>query len=679
MTVASDVIVVARRWDGLGGRLHAILNAWSVARALDLEFRFVWSRSSFRGLHEPREIFDDAFLARYEIADSDCCGRTLLSPPTDVGLAEARTLCRTAAPDSMIDVWECFEVLAFADEPPAAAAARFRAGLRELGWSGAVRGLLNSVSRADDEGGYSAIHIRAGDIVGGEWRQFVPVEKLLPTAFIERAVEVLAGPDGRRIVLVSDNDRYVQHLKRRFDVVRSPGDFVRGYTGLSDTQRALADILVLSSAGRLVGPRTSAFSRLAAHLGGLTLLSVTDLMAENAARHRLRTCIARTAKAARGSTVLRPLLARDICWYLDVFPEHVAAGEYREMARRATRCEPDFCGALNRLAIAEAFAGNSRASMDASSRALKAAAPAEATHADPSVESLATSISARLVIALGAGLRRLPAWLGRILVLRRFALELDTAALLEDIDGCIQRCEGLTPFQTHLHDVMLNLRFQRAATVWLATADEPCRETARRALRPATGAPLLLPSWRPSGFGSLGQPVNFSQTVRNLEIATIRIAHAMGASLSGAPSRPPPMGNVEAIRTSPSGLRWVAGWAYDPEARRNGLRVGLLVGGDIVSGGTTFLPRPDVAAGLDDPRASNCGFAFPVPETIEDEVVTLTSGLRVASGSDDAHGRPSSYRRRARGRISRAGGRAPRQSGGPRTPPKLRIHRPVSR
>lgn len=629
--MAFDVIVVARRWDGLGGRLHAILNAWSVARALGLEFRFVWPRNTFRGLHEPREIFDDAFLARFEIGESSRLDRKSLPPPTTMSLPEARAFCATAEPHSMIDVWECFEVLAFADETVEAAEARFRAGLSELGWSSAARELIDAVSRAKDRGGYSAVHIRAGDLVEGDWRQFVPVEKYIPTAFVELAVEALTEPGADPIVLASDNDGYLRHLKARCDRVRSPGDLVRGYAGLSEAQRAFADILVLSSARRIVGPRTSAFSRLAAHLGGLTILSVGDLMDENAARLRLREGIARVGRAAGRRGIVGPLLTRDVCWYLDVFPEHLAAGAYREMARRAIRCEPDFCGALNRLATAEAFAGNSSGSREASSRALQAAALAK-VHADPLVESLATSIASRVVIALGAPLRRgprNPEWLGRIPMVKRFGRQVDLAALLEDIDGCLERCEALTPFQTHLHDVMLNLRFQRAAITWITTADAPSREIVRRAMRPARSAPLLLPSWRPSGFSSLSEPVNFSQTVRNLEIVTIRIASAIGASLSGAPSRTPSMGNAEAVRTSPSGLRWVTGWAHDPEADRSGIRVGLQAADGIVSGGMTFLPRPDVAATLDDPRAAYCGFAFPVPETVGDEVGNLRSHLRM--------------------------------------------------
>lgn len=630
--MASDLIVVARRWDGLGARLQALLNAWSIARALDLEFRFVWPRNSFKELHEPREIFDGGFLEHFEIAAATCADRITLPSPTALSLPEARALCRAATPHSMFDVGECFDVLAFAGEPAAAAQARFRAGLSEIAWSGVARALIESVPAAADPGGYSAIHVRAGDIVEGDWRQFVPVEKLIPTPYVEFAIESFAGPDASPVVVVSDNERYVRYLKTRFGLVRVPGDLVGGYARLSEAQRALADILVLSRARRVVGPRTSAFSQLAAHLGGGTIQSADDLMTENAARRRLHEGIARAGEEAARWEVLRPLLARDICWFLDVFSDHLGVGEQVELARRAVRCEPAFCGALNRLATALAFAGKGRASAEASCRAQRAAARSE-IHADPSVESLATSISARVVIALGtrrhAG-QRLLEWLGLASLLRRFE-RADRAAMLDEIKRSLERCEALRPFQTHHQDVMVNLRFQLAAMAWLTTADARSQETVRRAMRPAESAPLLLPSWRPSGWRALRGPGSFPQTLRNLEVATIRIAQAIGAALSGAPSSPPPMGRVEAIRTCPSGLRWASGWAYDPDAGRSDLAVGFFSNDFIVSGGTTFLERPDVAAALDDPRALNCGFAFPVPSTDQDEAGELQASLRISS------------------------------------------------
>jgi hypothetical protein len=474
------------------------------------------------------------------------------------------------------------------------------------------------------------VHARAGDIVEGDWRQFVPVEKYTPAAFVEHAIEALAGPEGGLVVVASDNEGYLRHLKARFEHVRSPGDLVRGYEGLSEAQRAIADVLVLSRARRVVGPRTSAFSRLAAHLGGLEVLSIGDLMTESVARGRLRDGIARAGAEAAGRKVLRPLLARDACWFLDVFSDGLPVSESLALARRAARSEPDFCGALNRLAIALALEGRNRASAAASSRALRAAVRA-GVHADPLVESLASSVSAGVLAALDTRRhrgRQLLERLGLAFLLGRSGGG-DREAALASMGRSLERCGTLAPFQTHHQDVLLNLRFQLAALAWLAAADDPSRDAAGGAARRAEGGLLLSPSWRPSGFSRLRRSGSFPQVLRNVEVVTLRVAQAMGAALSCGPSRPLRTGCVDTIRAGPSGLRWAGGWAYDAEAGRSDLAVGFVSSDGVAVGGATFVARPDVAAALGDRRALHSGFELPVPSGVPDDSSSLESMLRV--------------------------------------------------
>ncbi|MGO9326835.1 MAG: hypothetical protein ACLQJ0_01790 [Steroidobacteraceae bacterium] len=628
----SDSIVIAKRWDGLGGRLHAILNAWSVARALDLAFRFVWPRGADIALHEPRELFSDTFIDRFELADSGYASRVVLSDPTVLSLPDAMDLCRAANTNSMIEISECFDVVAFVTEPAEAAQARFRNGLREIGWSRASHALIEHISDDKFLRGYSAIHIRAGDIVAGNWRQFVPVEKYVPTAYVEFAIQTLSGADRDPVVVVSDNERYVCHLKSRFNTILTPGDIVPGYAALTELQRAFADILVLSRARRIVGPRASAFSQLAAHLGNVTILGVDDLMAEEDARRWLCDGIARVGKNARRSDVLRPLLARDICWFLDVFSDTLAVGDQIALAHEATRLEPDFCGSLNRAASALALAGHRRASQKASLRAQCAAAMAD-RHSDPLVESLATSISAK-VLALTFGTRwqvgrELLERLGLSSIVRLLDGGIDRTVILDDIKRNLKNCEILTPFQIQHGHLLANLRFQIATLGWLTAADDRLREIAKATIKPAHSEPLYLRSWRPSGFSNLRAPGSFPQALRNLEVLTIRIARGIGTALSGASSRSPPLGNVDGITTSPSGLRWVNGWAYNADVGRTELAVGYFCDDAIVSGGVTFVARPDVAAALKDPRALNCGFSFPVPLAFQDKVSDFQSTIRI--------------------------------------------------
>ena len=608
----SNLIVVAKRWDGIGARLHALLNAWSVARALGLEPRFVWPLDAEDKHYEPRELFNDAFLQRFEITESICPSRVVQPDLTGLSLHAAKELCRAEHPRSMIEITECFDVLGFANEPAEAAQARFCRGLREISWSRACHATIEYVSDEKYSREYSAIHVRAGNIVTGNSQQFLPVEKYTPMAFVEFAIETLSGVDRSSVVVVSDNNEYVRQLKARFNMIRTPSDIIAGYAELTEWQRAFADILVLSQAQRIVGPPGSAFSRLAANLGSLSTLSFEELMMEDDARRCLRDGIARAGKNAERLEVLRPQLARDICWFLDVFSDNVTLGDKIVLARQATLLAPDFCGALNRSAAELALAGNRRASKKAALRAQSAAA-IEIWHADPLVESLATSISAKaLALALGAqrhGRRRLLEWLGLASIVRRFGNGGDRTAILDDIKQSLKRCETLTPFHIHHHDVLINLRFQIAMLAWLTAADDRFREIAKATIKPADREPLFLPSWRPSGFSKLRASHAFPQVLRNVEVLTIRIARGIGTAVSSAPLRPLTLGHVDNITTSPSGLQWINGWAYDADVGRNELAVGYLCNDGVVSGGLTFLARPDVAAALNDPRALNCAQA----------------------------------------------------------------------
>lgn len=528
-------IILARRWDGLGGRLHAIMNEWSAARALDLEFRFVWPRNAFGELQEPREVFDEAFVERFGITESSCPDCAHWSVLRGLNLLQAREHC-------------------------------------------------------------------------------------------------LSGRDRQPVVVITDNDPYLGYLKSRYGMVRSPTDIVAGYAELTETQQAFADILLLSRARCLVAPGLSAFSRLASHLGGLEIAGVGRFMGEQDARRCLCEHIERFGKETALPEVLRTLLARDICWFLDVFSDSLSVGDCMVMAERAAGYDPGFCGALNRLAVVRARAGCHRAAEDASLRAQDLAARA-VRHDDPQVESLAMSVSARV---LGAGAHPCgKEWAPETQGGRpagRIAEGGDSSeAVLESARRSLERCEALAPYQIHHADVLLNLRFQVAALAWLNAADDPLRAAAKEAIHCAEYDPLFLSAWRPSGFTILCAQGRFPQVLRNLEEVSILMALAIGKALSSASpvSRSPAFCCVDGVNISPSGLRWVFGWACDAKGAGAASAVGYACHGGIVSGGVTFLERPDVAAAMNDRRALTSGFAFPVPLAVEALAGDMRSSIRV--------------------------------------------------
>ena len=389
----SAPIVIARRWDGLGARLAAMVNAWSVARALDLEFRFIWPRDGEPKLRNPAELFSTDFLRVFEIIAPEPASIISDFYPTAVTACEARRRFQAASPTPFIDINECFDILAFAGEDAGIAAARFRNCFGAIGWNCKIREVIAFFSRWRNDKGYSAIHIRHGDIVFGEWRHVVAHEKYIPTPFILSAIETLSGVDQRPVLVVSDNDDYVEWLKQRYAGIHTARDIFPGYMGLTGIQRALVDILAMSRCKAIVAPPRSAFSCLAANVGPAPIIRADRMSPKAQEPELLLLGIEHGMREMARRDCLRSLLARDICWYLDIFGESLQLSEQLVLAQRAVELEAKFLGAQCRLARIAALAGNRRQAKIASRRALRIAGTFD-KHADPVVEGLSTSIAA---------------------------------------------------------------------------------------------------------------------------------------------------------------------------------------------------------------------------------------------------------------------------------------------
>lgn len=626
LETASRPAVVARRWDGLGGRLNAIINAMALASALDAEFRFAWPGGpSSPGAAE--ELFSSDFLAVHAIAIDELDSREVLPDPTEQSLAEARRHLSRASRNTMIDVVEYASTLGFRDESHLTTGRRFRAASERIGWSPDVARVIAMINAGFSIGPYAAIHVRAGDIVEGDWRQFLPVEKYTPRAFVEFAIQRLLAEGAGHVLILSDNEDYARELRQRFDRVRRPQELLPNYVELTTAQRALADIWLLARATRILGPTTSAFSRLAGNLSGVVMRGTHETLSSEEARVTLSRAIESGIAERPSERHRRALLARDIAWYIGVFGDSVPLGERLRLSEKAVACEPDFSGALNSLAFARAFAGDAMGARTASLRAF-AAAGASRIHADPTVDSLATAISSE-ALEFGRTARGDSAW--GLMRRDRRSQSARQAKALDGLSAQLVRCEAMVPYQIHHQDVLFNLRFQLAALHWLGQLDDKPAAAARSALAAQAEDPPLPGVWRLPGLSTLSAPGGFPLTLRRVEIVSIRLARAIGEAVQalGWQADRPSYCYVESVTTSLTGLRWVNGWAHDPK-NRAGIAFGLSVDVSVASGGLTFIPRPDVVATLKDEKALTCGFSFPVPANAPDEFGELQSAMTTA-------------------------------------------------
>lgn len=603
-------IVVARRWDRLGGRLGAILNAWAVARALGLDFRFVWPLGEFEELNKPKELFDSAFLARYECNDMDLTGRVVKFVPTHLSLSEAREFARNIGDNVFFDVSDCFEILTFLNESSEMAHERFEAAFNEIGWSSDVLDLIRRITDCSSPSNYSAVHIRAGDIVTGDWRQFVPVDKYLPTPYIDFALLELSNFGTKEIVIFSDNIAYLDFLKDNFKFVRTVDEFVWGYKNLNELHKAFSDIMVLSRAQSIFGPNSSAFSCFAANLGNLKIKGIDDLIGKEKALEFLKFEIKNAREFKINSKILHPLFARNICWFLDVFLEYISLNDRIELAAKAVVLEPDFCSALNHLALGKAMSGNFCETSHLTSRSLKSAETVTC-HSDPLVESLAYSISSA-VIRIGTSFEvQLVASVGSLNGPNEFRR--NASLEISKLETEFKNIKMLSPFQIHLEDLLLNLQFQLSVLRWIASADLPSLEIMRDTLSRDMDDAFFLSEWLPPGFSLLRSKGSFPQVLRNIETVSIRVARALSATLSSNSTRCPKSLAVDSIKVSASGLRWLHGSVLEDTLGPTPLVVGHFRNGVFTSSGVGLTSRPSTLRKTSAESLIEHKFAFPVP------------------------------------------------------------------
>ena len=465
--------VIARRWDQLGGRLSAIVNAAAVAELLGLEFGFVWPRGLDLAINQPQDIFERSYLEAVEIGAEWLDGRPVIPDYELLGLSESQARQRLLEdPRSIVGVDLPFDIGRAAWEDAPVARARFARCWSALGWNEDVRDLMRTCAQAAHGRPLAAVHVRAGDIVDGDWRQVIVHEKYLPTPFIEAAIEALSRD--QTVLVLSDNHRYLSWLQTRFPSVVTAAELVLGYAQLSEVHRALTDILLLTHCRTIVGPPSSAFSRLGANLGPGAIVRADELAPAGQERHLLLAGIAEHSSEIE-APYRRRLLARDICWCLDVFGDELSEADKLRLARDAVQQDGDFSGAAARLARSAAVAGDLAAARSAAARALSLAESVE-RYADALFEALATDVVVSCFTLLRSTARPGARWMPRPIRSRRELAERARAdQCLGQIEGSFDRLLTLEPFWCVPQRAGAHLRAMIDFVRWFVAQPAPVR------------------------------------------------------------------------------------------------------------------------------------------------------------------------------------------------------------
>ncbi len=620
----TGLVVVARRWDGLGGRLNAMVNAAAIAEAHHLPFRFIWPRGGDDATGDPTLLFDQEYLAEFELQPADLDGLTRLGVEVLADGAFRDIASVDGPPDtgSFIDVTDPFDIVD-AGDTRGASQQRFRHCFDRLGWTEEVRQLMQQVGQRCSGAGLSAIHIRAGDIVTGGWRHMMQHDKYSPTPFVVEALERLTA-DGAPVVIVSDNDDYVAWLRDRFPSTLTSADLVAGYRDLAEAHRTLADVLVMSQCHPLVGGPRSAFSLLAAHLGGGRVVRPDSLLTAGQEETVLLDGIEKVRRDSDRTPFLRGLMARDICWYLDVFGDTLPIEVQLTHARRAAALD-DFGGAFASLSRVESLAGDTRGTRTAARRATQIA-QSLTVHADPLVEALAGEITAQVLGALTRLHRTIRTGSpGDLAVWRRRLVE-DS---LTEMRHHVGRCRTLTPYQLQHHEILDLLRQLMTAMEWLSGADDAVLVRVGAGVGDGRHDHVDLSSFRPSGLEQHRGEYTYDPVIRHVERVALCVSHVLGSALAGGPPSggDGAAGHVDRLWQSASGIWWMEGWALPSTAGQPCLVAAFAPDSHppLAETSPTFVMRADVNAAYNTASDDCHGFRIPVPLDLAMRAVDVTT------------------------------------------------------
>ncbi len=329
-----------------------MVNAMVLAEAFGLGFRFSWRDGDESLSRDPGELFAKEFVSQYAITESELAAQT--SHVLDDGEFDLRELLTGSESPTFVEVdWPIGlhpAVVALGD----GVRRHFADVFRSIPLSRELRPVIDRLD-GWEAGVWTGVHIRAGDIVAGSWRRTMWHEKYVPSPLLRRSIDA-ALAEGRHVIVISDNQEYASWLVDQCPGCHTTADALGDMTQLTNGQRALADLLVLSRCATIVAPPLSAFSTLASSLGDCHLTTPIERLSRETAHAAMMRGL-REQLDSNAPATLGPHTARDHVWFVDAFCDIEPPRALLDRARVATELDASFTSAWARRARLAARVG----------------------------------------------------------------------------------------------------------------------------------------------------------------------------------------------------------------------------------------------------------------------------------------------------------------------------------
>lgn len=392
-------MIIATNWDGFGGRLNGILNAYYVSKRTGVDFKFIWPKEKrVPGIAEYLEALSPEFRDRYQANSSAVKGLRKISVKLDgtITIAEFLDFCSSAASNSYISIENPFATPAFIGDSTDEQA-RFYSSLAETIWSKSTLLLRRQVNTVFKD--KTVLHARFGDLVEGAWRNYVEPSKYITGLQIDEAIR--QGQSQKNFIFIISDSPSVNSFVNSLQDKALVEELTRPTPLSPEVSALLEDLFKLEACSKILAPSGSAFSTLGAKLGAKKVLplarkklSITDSS----------TSALRTLKFWNDfqSSMRGPLVSRDIDQLVNGLKGIQNLNLFGDLTSKALKADPTNITSLCNHQVYLTLSGKSLSAFAIHLRARALSLISNLTHQDPQTLVQLTLLNCRLIYLIRA-------------------------------------------------------------------------------------------------------------------------------------------------------------------------------------------------------------------------------------------------------------------------------------
>jgi hypothetical protein len=303
------MLIVARNWDRFGGRSHEILNAFLISKVFELDFAFIWPKIDiFPDVNEQFKFFSDKFIAKHKIEQ-------IPQKITPFTINKKKNKNEIRSEILKLDV-EAVYLTNFFEIPKISGLDTYSlfAELRFEVWSDEVLTLAKNISQKLTINEIrKTLHCRYGDLVSGEFRHYVDMEKYIPFAVVRQYLDTRVNEN---ILIISDTQEVCDVLEALYPNVFSRKEITTNYSN-NVINNDIIDLIILQESIDVIAPKNSAYSKLGAHLSGSEPRCLVEEISEEAWTLVFESALNQSTYKELDIALSKQIQSRDIIWLLD--------------------------------------------------------------------------------------------------------------------------------------------------------------------------------------------------------------------------------------------------------------------------------------------------------------------------------------------------------------------------